>query len=108
LASPQILGDAAIQNEPRILLGDFNEKFGHSDVNRQLKPLLRLVGGKSWPAPLPFVDLDRIYFSGDLRRVSAGVHRWHGAMIASDHLPLVAVLEEKEPAAREAHSDAVR
>ncbi len=42
LASPLILEDPAIQNEPRILLGDFNEKFNHQDVNRQLKPLLQI------------------------------------------------------------------
>ncbi len=62
LASAEILEDPSIQNEPRLLLGDFNEKFNHQDVNRKLKPLLQLIGKKSWPAPLPFVDLDRIYF----------------------------------------------
>jgi endonuclease/exonuclease/phosphatase family metal-dependent hydrolase len=97
LASQQILGDPAIQNEPRILLGDFNEKFGHSDVNRKLKPLLRLIGKKSWPAFLPFIDLDRIYFSGDLKRISAHIYVSFGAMIASDHVPLVAVLEGESP-----------
>jgi endonuclease/exonuclease/phosphatase family metal-dependent hydrolase len=94
LASPQILADPSIQNEPRILLGDFNEKFNHQDVNRSLKPLLHLIGKKSWPAPLPFVDLDRIYFSGEMKRVSAHIYRSHGALIASDHAPLTAVLEK--------------
>jgi endonuclease/exonuclease/phosphatase family metal-dependent hydrolase len=93
LASPQILENPSIRNEPLILLGDFNEKFNHQDVNRRLKPLLHLIGKKSWPAPLPFVDLDRIYFSGDLRRVSARIYRRGDALIASDHAPLVAVLE---------------
>ena len=83
-----------IRNEPRILLGDFNEKFNHQDVNRSLKPVLHLIGEKSWPAPLPFVDLDRIYSSGDMKRVSAKIYRSHGAMIASDHAPLIAVLEK--------------
>jgi endonuclease/exonuclease/phosphatase family metal-dependent hydrolase len=100
LASQQILEDPAIQNEPRILLGDFNEKFGHQDVNHQLKLLLQLIGKESWPAFLPFVDLDRIYFSGGLKRLSARVYRSDGAMIASDHLPLVAVLERTAPAAQ--------
>jgi len=94
LASAQILADPTIQNEPRILLGDFNEKFNHQDVNRSLKPLLHLIGKKSWPAPLPFVDLDRIYFSSDLKRVSAHIYRSHGALIASDHAPLMAALEK--------------
>jgi endonuclease/exonuclease/phosphatase family metal-dependent hydrolase len=93
LASPEILEDPAIQNEPRILLGDFNEKFNHQDVNRELKPLLQLTGKKSWPAFLPFIDLDRIYISRDMKRRSTHVHRSGGALIASDHLPLFAVLE---------------
>jgi len=94
LASQQILEDPSIQNEPRILLGDFNEKFNHQDVNRNLKPLLQLIGKKSWPAPLPFVDLDRVYFSRDLKRRSAHVYRSDSAWFASDHVPLVAVLEQ--------------
>lgn len=94
LASAEILEDPSIQNEPRILLGDFNEKFNHQDVNRKLKPLLQLTGKESWPAPLPFVDLDRIYFSSDMKRISARIYRSHGALIASDHAPLVAVLEK--------------
>jgi endonuclease/exonuclease/phosphatase family metal-dependent hydrolase len=98
LASQEILGDPAIQNAPRILLGDFNEKFGHSDVNRKLKPLLGLIGKRSWPAFLPFIDLDRIYFSRDLKRISAHIYVSFGALIASDHLPLVAVLEKAAPA----------
>jgi endonuclease/exonuclease/phosphatase family metal-dependent hydrolase len=93
LASPQILEDPSIQNEPRILLGDFNEKFNHQDVNHALKPLLQLAGKRSWPAFLPFIDLDRVYFSRDMKRRSAHVYRSGSAMIASDHLPLVAVLE---------------
>jgi endonuclease/exonuclease/phosphatase family metal-dependent hydrolase len=93
LASAQILEDPSIQNEPRILLGDFNEKFNHQDVNRALKPLLHLTGEKSWPAPLPFIDLDRVYFSSDMKRLSAHVYRSGSALIASDHLPLFAVLE---------------
>jgi endonuclease/exonuclease/phosphatase family metal-dependent hydrolase len=94
LASAEILEDPSIQNDPRILLGDFNEKFNHQDVNHSLKPLLQLIGKKSWPALLSFVDLDRIYFSSDMKRVSARIYRSHGALIASDHAPLVAVLEK--------------
>jgi endonuclease/exonuclease/phosphatase family metal-dependent hydrolase len=42
---------------------------------------------------LPFIDLDRVYFSRHMKRRSAHVYRSGSAMIASDHLPLVAVLE---------------
>lgn len=94
LASAEILANPAIQNEPRILLGDFNETFRHQDVNHSLKPLLHLIGKRSWPAPLPFIDLDRVYYSNDLKRVSAHVYRSGSALIASDHAPLVAVLEK--------------
>lgn len=99
LASPQILEDPSIQNEPRILVGDFNEKFNHQDVNQSLKPLLQLTGRKSWPAFLPFIDLDRIYISSDMKRRSAHVYISFHALFASDHLPLVAVLEKTRPAA---------
>jgi len=98
LASPEILLDPSIQKEPRILLGDFNEMFNHRDVNHAIKPLLHLVGKKSWPAFLPFVDLDRVYFSSDLKKVSVQIFQSHGALIASDHAPLVAVLTKAPPA----------
>lgn len=103
LASPEILEEPSIQGEPRILLGDFNEKFNHQDVNRAIKLLLHLIGKESWPAPLPFIDLDRIYYSGDLKRVSAHIYRSPSALIASDHLPLVAVLEKTGGAAKASH-----
>ena len=92
LASPQILEDPSIQGEPRILLGDFNEKFNHQDVNHAIQPLLHLIAKRSWPAPLPFVDLDRIYYSSDLKRVSLRVYR-SSMPDRFDHAPLAAVLE---------------
>ena len=99
LASPEILADRSIQGEPRILLGDFNEKFNRRDVNHALKPLLNLAGSKSWPAFLPIIDLDRVYFSSDFKKDSARIVQSDGARIASDHAPLVAVLEKAGPAA---------
>jgi hypothetical protein len=33
--------------------------------------------------------------------VSAHIYRWHGALIASDHAPLTAVLEKTAPFATE-------
>jgi len=94
LASSEILADPSIQGEPRILLGDFNEKFNRQDVNHAIKPLLRLAGSRSWPAFLPIIDLDRVYYSGDFQKDSVHISQSDGAMIASDHAPLVAVLEK--------------
>jgi endonuclease/exonuclease/phosphatase family metal-dependent hydrolase len=94
LASPEILEDPSIQEEPRVFLGDFNEKNGHGAVNKRLSPLLRRLGKDTWPGLLPFIDLDRIYISREMRPVSVRHYRKRAALIASDHVPLVAELEE--------------
>jgi endonuclease/exonuclease/phosphatase family metal-dependent hydrolase len=97
LVSPQILADPAIQHEPRVLLGDFNEKSRNGDVNRHLAMLLRRFGKNTYPAFLPIIDLDRIYISSDLTLRSIRPYLFGAALIASDHAPLVAVLEQATP-----------
>ena len=93
LASGAILLDPNLQHVPRLLLGDFNEKAGNGAVNQQLSPLLRRVGRKTWPSILPLVGLDRLYLSSELKVRSVHVFRSPGALIASDHIPLTAILE---------------
>jgi endonuclease/exonuclease/phosphatase family metal-dependent hydrolase len=86
----------------RIVLGDFNE-WVHGLVTRtltaefhltDLRAHLRRV--RSYPALLPLLHLDHIYFDDHLRVEQALFHRTRRALMASDHLPLVADLILRE------------
>lgn len=83
---------------PRIVMGDFNE-WMHGLVTRtlvaefhfhDLRMHLRRV--RSYPALLPLLNLDHIYFDHHLRIEKAFFHRSRRSLLASDHLPLVADL----------------
>jgi len=81
---------------PRILLGDFNE-WTRGLVSRVLRrefldPDLRhyLRHRWSYPGPLPFLNLDHIYFDNHLEVEGAYLHLTRRSLLASDHLPLVA------------------
>jgi endonuclease/exonuclease/phosphatase family metal-dependent hydrolase len=81
---------------PRVLLGDFNEwtrgltskllasHFQSADLR------LHLGRRRTYPGVLPFIHLDHIYYDDDLRLREAWLHRTSTALIASDHLPIVA------------------
>jgi endonuclease/exonuclease/phosphatase family metal-dependent hydrolase len=83
---------------PRIVLGDFNEwvrglvtktlvaEFHLTDLHAHL------ARARSYPALLPMLHLDHIYFDHHLRVEKAFYHRTRRSLIASDHLPLVADL----------------
>jgi endonuclease/exonuclease/phosphatase family metal-dependent hydrolase len=84
------------------VLGDFNE-WVHGLVTRtltaefhltDLRAHLRRV--RSYPALLPLLHLDHIYFDDHLRVEQALFHRTRRALMASDHLPLVADLILRE------------
>ncbi len=80
----------------KIVLGDFNEwtkglasrLFGSHFQCAGTKPTLS--GEGSYPGPLPFLNLDQIYFDRSLKLEHVAVHRSDTALAASDHLPLVA------------------
>lgn len=84
---------------PRILLGDFNEwtrgltsrllarHFQSADLR------LHLGRRRTYPGVLPVIHLDHIYYDEDLRLRNAWLHRSPTALIASDHLPIVADFE---------------
>lgn len=84
---------------PRILLGDFNEwrrglasrllttHFKSLDVRAYLRRR------RTYPAPLPLIHLDHIYFDDLLELQHTTLHRSRRAIVASDHLPLVADFE---------------
>jgi endonuclease/exonuclease/phosphatase family metal-dependent hydrolase len=81
---------------PRIVLGDFNEwirgvvmptfksHLEHADVRRYLKPR------RTYPGLLPIFNLDHIYFERPLKLEWLHLYKRRPALIASDHLPLVA------------------
>ena len=83
---------------PRILLGDFNE-WTRGLVSRTLSAEFHLTDlrvhlprSRAYPMGLPLLNLDHIYFDPHFRVERARFHRSRLALIASDHLPLVADL----------------
>src|ERR1700686_622966 len=91
LASNSILENPSFPNAPRILLGDFNEKSRNGIVNHTLASF-QCATGRSWTAFFPIVYLDRVYISSDLKFHDFHIYRTGGALIASDHAPITAVL----------------
>ncbi len=91
-------------NGPRIVLGDFNEWICGL-VTRMLareleSPDIRRHLGRSrtYPGLLPLMHLDHIYHDRSLKMKRLVLHRSRTALVASDHLPLVADFH-LEPAA---------
>jgi endonuclease/exonuclease/phosphatase family metal-dependent hydrolase len=75
-----------------ILAGDFNCTPWSPAIRRlQLHSATRRT--RSWPARLPLVPIDHILYGGRLAVIEAGSWKGAGARRASDHLPVVAVLE---------------
>lgn len=81
---------------PRIVLGDFNE-WTRGLASRMLSSHLEsadiryhLRRSKTYPGVFPFLHLDHIYHDAELHIVSLQLHRSRAALVASDHLPLVA------------------
>lgn len=112
LTAAGILGNTGLEG-PRVLLGDFNE-WAPGLTTRLLGAHLRSVDikrflrrSRTYPGLLPILHLDHIYFDG-LDLLDVVLHRTRKALLASDHLPLVAdfhVLSAE--AAREARRGAV-
>ena len=90
--------DAPTAGEPCVVLGDFNEWL-RGPATRVLTERLSsldlrgfLKRRRTYPGVLPFLHLDHIYYRGDVEMVSAELKRTRLALMASDHLPLVADL----------------
>jgi endonuclease/exonuclease/phosphatase family metal-dependent hydrolase len=80
-----------------IITGDFN----CTPWSRSFRALCLTTAAspRSWPAWFPVVPIDHILFRGRLRVVRSGSWRGPGVRRASDHMPVVAVLETSpEPA----------
>jgi endonuclease/exonuclease/phosphatase family metal-dependent hydrolase len=90
--------DAPTAGEPCVMLGDFNEWL-RGPATRVLTERLQsldltgfLKRRRTYPGVLPFLHLDHIYYRGEVEMLSAELKRTRKALIASDHLPLVADL----------------
>jgi len=81
---------------PKIVVGDFNE-WGRGLVADVLAERLQSVDlfphvrrRRTYPGFFPLLHLDHIYFEGDIDVRSIDLPRSRLALLASDHLPLVA------------------
>jgi len=98
LIGPSILGHPWLTG-PRIVLGDFNE-WTRGLATRLLAARLATVDikshlgkGRTYPGILPVLPLDQIYFDRHFEVRKIELHRTPTALVASDHLPLVAELK---------------
>lgn len=96
LMSREVLLSPSLKH-PRLIIGDFNE-WTHGLVSRTLQQsfesvdiALHLKGRKrTYPGILPLMHLDHIYFDHELSLEQFSLHRSRMALVASDHLPLIA------------------
>jgi len=87
---------------PKLVLGDFNEWsrgiaediLAHRLKSVDLYPHLKRR--RTYPGFFPVLHLDHIYFDGDIDVRKIELPRTRLAMVASDHLPLVADLRVKQ------------
>src|SRR4029077_3565097 len=81
---------------PRLVIGDFNE-WTRGLVSKTLQQAfasvaiqLHLNTKRTYPGVLPIMHLDHMYFDKELSLEEFVLHRSRMALVASDHLPLVA------------------
>jgi endonuclease/exonuclease/phosphatase family metal-dependent hydrolase len=103
----QLVGDEILNNPElagaRVVLGDFNE-WTRGLASRLLSAHLQsadvhhhLRRAKTYPGILPFLHLDHIYYDEaalELKRLT--LHKTRTALVASDHLPLIADFEIRQ------------
>jgi endonuclease/exonuclease/phosphatase family metal-dependent hydrolase len=84
--------------QPKVVLGDFNEwmkGLATQTLSERLQSIdLRqhLRRRRTYPGVFPVLHLDHIYYEGTVDVVKVDLPRTRLALIASDHLPLVAEL----------------
>jgi endonuclease/exonuclease/phosphatase family metal-dependent hydrolase len=95
LLSERILAQLGLSG-PRVIVGDFNEwtrglctqlmsaQFAAADLKKFRR------SARTYPGFLPMLNLDHIYFDRELDLKSLELHRSRVALVASDHLPLIA------------------
>jgi len=101
LIAPELLSDVDLE-APRIVLGDFNE-WTTGLATRLLRSHMQsadmrahLLRSRTYPGMLPFLHLDHIYYDPILRLEKLTLFRTRKALIASDHLPLIADFRSQE------------
>ena len=83
---------------PKVILGDFNEWMKGlatktlSSLFQSIDIVEHLRRRRTYPGLFPVLHLDHIYYEGDVQVRSLRLVRTRKALIASDHLPLVADL----------------
>ena len=103
----KLINTAILNNQQlagtRIMLGDFNE-WTRGLTTRLLATHLtsadiraHLPRSKTYPGVLPFLHLDHIYFDDALKLDRMTLHKSRTALVASDHLPLVADFRLSSP-----------
>jgi endonuclease/exonuclease/phosphatase family metal-dependent hydrolase len=87
--------------EPKIVLGDFNE-WSRGIVEDVLARRLQSIDlyphlkrRRTYPGIFPMLHLDHIYYEGNIEVRHISLPRNRLAMVASDHLPLVADIRVK-------------
>lgn len=81
---------------PKIILGDFNEWLKGlatktlSSLFKSIDILEHLKRRRTYPGIFPVLHLDHIYYEGDVTVRKMELVRTRKALMASDHLPLVA------------------
>ncbi len=83
----------------RIVAGDFNEWISGITTRlfranfQSVDAKLHLGTNRTYPGIIPLVHLDHVYFDTGFKLKNAYLHRSKTALIASDHLPVVAEFE---------------
>ena len=90
----EVLADG--NDAPRVVLGDFNEWTRGlatrllSDAFASVKPRHALGYKRTFPGMLPLLTLDHCYYDPPLELEHTELWRSRTALVASDHLPLIA------------------
>jgi endonuclease/exonuclease/phosphatase family metal-dependent hydrolase len=95
LLSSDVLGHEAL-SDPRLIVGDFNEWTAGLTTKllrgtfKTFRPEHGLRFPRTYPGVLPILSLDHYYYEPPLELERARLWRSPKALIASDHLPLIA------------------
>lgn len=99
LAGPQWLDHPQAKDKPRLLMGDFNS-IPSSPAYRRLATTMRDIGhetgtvaGRTFPSRFPLLRLDHVFVADGPRIVSTQAVSTPLIRAASDHLPLMAIVE---------------
>lgn len=97
LLSDEVLHHRSLRG-PRLVMGDFNDwtrSVAASLMGSNFRSVdMRLLGRRrTYPGLFPVLHLDHFYFDTALRLTACRLHRSKLALVASDHLPLVAEFE---------------